>query len=36
LDDADQALYLAKNTGKDRIETWDPKKKSSPQLAAHL
>jgi diguanylate cyclase (GGDEF)-like protein len=28
LDDADQALYLAKNTGKDRIETWDPKKKN--------
>jgi diguanylate cyclase (GGDEF)-like protein len=30
LDDADQALYLAKNTGKDRIETWDPEKKTSP------
>jgi diguanylate cyclase (GGDEF)-like protein len=29
LDDADQALYLAKNTGKDRIETWDPEKKTS-------
>jgi len=36
LDDADQALYLAKNTGKDRIETWDPEKKtSSPQALAH-
>jgi diguanylate cyclase (GGDEF)-like protein len=29
LDDADQALYLAKNTGKDRIETWDPEKKTN-------
>lgn len=29
LDDADQALYLAKNTGKDRVETWDPEKKTS-------
>jgi diguanylate cyclase (GGDEF)-like protein len=36
LDDADQALYLAKNTGKDRIETWDPEKNtSSPQALAH-
>ena len=36
LDDADQALYLAKNTGKDRIETWDPEKKTStPQAPAH-
>ena len=36
LDDADQALYLAKNTGKDRIETWDPEKKiSTPQASAH-
>jgi diguanylate cyclase (GGDEF)-like protein len=30
VDDADQALYLAKNTGKDRIETWDPEKKTNP------
>lgn len=36
LDDADQALYLAKNTGKDRIELWDSKKKSdSQQVSAH-
>ena len=36
LDDADQALYLAKNTGKDRIETWDPEKKTSTtQAPAH-
>jgi len=36
LDDADRALYLAKNTGKDRIETWDPEKKTSTaQSAVH-
>jgi len=36
LNDADQALYLAKNTGKDRVETWDPEKKTSlPQAPAH-
>jgi diguanylate cyclase (GGDEF)-like protein len=29
VDNADQALYLAKNTGKDRIETWDPEKKTN-------
>ena len=27
--DADRALYLAKNSGKDRIEIWHPEKKSS-------
>ena len=37
VDDADQALYLAKNTGKDRIETWDPEKKTNPpHNPAHL
>lgn len=30
LDDADRALYFAKNTGKDRIELWEPQKKTSP------
>ena len=36
VNDADQALYLAKNTGKDRVETWDPEKKtSSSQASAH-
>ena len=36
VDDADQALYLAKNTGKDRIETWDPEKKTNlPHNPAH-
>lgn len=29
LNDADRALYLAKNTGKDRIEVWQPGKKTS-------
>jgi diguanylate cyclase (GGDEF)-like protein len=29
LNDADRALYIAKNTGKDRVETWDPEKKTS-------
>jgi diguanylate cyclase (GGDEF)-like protein len=29
LDDADRALYLAKNTGKDRVELWEPEKKTS-------
>ena len=27
--DADRALYIAKNTGKDRIELWQPEKKTS-------
>lgn len=36
LDDADRAMYLAKNTGKDRVETWEPEKKTSfPQAPAH-
>ena len=36
VDDADRALYLAKNTGKDRIESWESEKKaSSPQPSAH-
>jgi diguanylate cyclase (GGDEF)-like protein len=36
LDDADRALYLAKNTGKDRVELWEPEKKtSSPHAPAH-
>jgi diguanylate cyclase (GGDEF)-like protein len=36
VNDADQALYLAKNTGKDRIETWDPEKKTnSSQPSIH-
>ena len=30
VDDADRALYLAKNSGKDRIETWESEKKSEP------
>lgn len=29
--DADRALYLAKNAGKDRIEIWQPEKKTSEQ-----
>ena len=29
LNDADRALYVAKNTGKDRVESWDPEKKTS-------
>ena len=37
VDDADRALYLAKNSGKDRIEIWEPEKKTSQaQTAAHL
>jgi two-component system, cell cycle response regulator len=37
LDDADRALYLAKNAGKDRVELWEPDKKiSSPQTPAQL
>jgi diguanylate cyclase (GGDEF)-like protein len=37
LEDADKALYLAKNTGKDRVETWDPEKKTNTnQTAAHF
>jgi diguanylate cyclase (GGDEF)-like protein len=36
LDDADRALYIAKNAGKDRIELWGAEKKaSSPQTPAH-
>lgn len=36
LDDADKAMYLAKNTGKDRVEIWQPEKKASfPQAPAH-
>ena len=36
LNDADRALYIAKNTGKDRVETWDPEKKTSLiQPSAH-
>jgi diguanylate cyclase (GGDEF)-like protein len=36
VNDADQALYFAKNTGKDRVETWDPEKKTnSPHPSAH-
>lgn len=36
LNDADQALYLAKNTGKDRVEIWQPEKKTSAvQSPAH-
>lgn len=36
LNDADKALYLAKNSGKDRIETWEPEKKASAvQPPAH-
>jgi diguanylate cyclase (GGDEF)-like protein len=29
VEDADRALYVAKNSGKDRIEIWEPEKKSS-------
>lgn len=29
VDDADRALYIAKNSGKDRIEIWQPEKKTS-------
>src|SRR6266542_3863128 len=36
LDDADRALYVAKNSGKDRIELWEAgKKTSSIQTSAH-
>jgi diguanylate cyclase (GGDEF)-like protein len=36
LDDADKAMYLAKNTGKDRVEIWEPEKKASfPQAPVH-
>ncbi len=36
LNDADRALYVAKNTGKDRVENWDPEKKTSLiQPSAH-
>lgn len=34
LKDADQALYAAKNSGKDRIEVWAPEKKTNPDQAA--
>jgi diguanylate cyclase (GGDEF)-like protein len=37
VDDADRALYLAKNNGKDKIEIWEPEKQTStPQTPAHL
>ncbi len=29
LDDADRALYAAKNSGKDRVEIWEPEKKTN-------
>jgi diguanylate cyclase (GGDEF)-like protein len=29
VDDADRALYMAKNSGKDRVEICQPKKKTS-------
>ncbi|HEY5542040.1 MAG TPA: GGDEF domain-containing protein, partial [Candidatus Binatia bacterium] len=32
LDAADQALYLAKNRGKDRVETWVAEKKAEANL----
>jgi hypothetical protein len=37
VDDADRALYMAKNSGKDRVEIWQPKKKTSdlPPPPAH-
>jgi len=36
LDDADRALYFAKNTGKDRVEIWEPEKKTNiPHAPAH-
>lgn len=38
VNDADRALYLAKNSGKDRIELWQPEKKTSelhPTAAPH-
>ena len=35
VDDADRALYLAKNSGKDRIEIWQPEKKNNePQTSS--
>ena len=37
LDDADRALYVAKNNGKDRVESCDPEKQNGPrQVSAHL
>jgi len=36
LDDADRALYLAKNSGKDRIEIWEPEKRTGQiQTSVH-
>ena len=36
LDNADRALYIAKDSGKDRIEIWEPgKKTSSIEIPAH-
>jgi len=37
VDDADRALYIAKNSGKDRVEIWQPQKKTSeiPPPPAH-
>jgi diguanylate cyclase (GGDEF)-like protein len=29
VEDADRALYIAKNSGKDKVEIWQPEKKSS-------
>lgn len=34
LDDADKALYVAKNSGKDRVETFLPDKSQNPSAAA--
>ncbi len=36
LDDADQALYVAKNSGKDRIEIWHPTKQADTIRATAL
>jgi hypothetical protein len=34
LNDADQALYVAKNSGKDRVEVYSPEKKTDSDQAA--
>ena len=38
VEDADRALYIAKNAGKDRVEIWQPEKKTSDihPPSAHL